>query len=67
MQSAFMMNEEQRPFYYFRNKTMPNDYIANMFGAWIMDNCKRSDLNRARTHWAVIGDYKNGTHEDIIS
>ena len=46
---------------------MPNDYIGNEFGAWLMDNCKRSDVNRARTFWALIGDPKNETNGDIIS
>ena len=44
---------------------MPSEYINNMFGAWLMDNCKKTDYNRARTKWAVIGESK--FNEDIIS
>lgn len=67
MQTLYEKQEEEKPFYYFRNKSMPNDYVQNMFGAWIMDNCKKSDFNRARTRWAVIGDPKNDPNGDIIS
>ena len=46
---------------------MPNEYLNNMFGAWLMDNCKKTDYNRARTRWAVIGDPYGDNEDSLIS
>jgi hypothetical protein len=67
MQAIYLSIDEQKPFYNFRGKATPDDYLKDMFGSWLMDNCQKTDFNKPRKNWAVIGDPKFGSNQDIIS
>lgn len=58
---------EQTAFYNFRGNDPQEAYLHDMFGAWLMDNCRSTDFNKARKNWAIIGDPEIDSNRDIIS
>ena len=56
VEAVYSQMNKQEDFYNFRNKSLPESYLQDMFGSWLMDNCEPSDFNKQRPTWAIIGE-----------
>ena len=48
--------EDFQKFHAFTDAEIGN---SNAFATWLMDNCEKTDFNKARTRWGIVGDLNN--------